>query len=33
VFSVADYQETKNTENGTRALPNTRRLTTTFVVR
>jgi len=33
VFSVADYQETKNNENGTRALPNTRGLTTTFVVR
>jgi hypothetical protein len=33
VFSVADNQETKNTENEHLALPNTRRLVTTFVVR
>ena len=33
VFYVADDQETKNTENEHLALPNTRRLVTTFVVR
>jgi subtilisin family serine protease len=33
VFSVADNQETKNTENEHLALPNTRRLVTTFVMR
>jgi subtilisin family serine protease len=32
-FSVADYQETKNNENGARTLPNTRRLAATFSVR
>jgi subtilisin family serine protease len=30
---VSDYQETKNTENVTRILPNTRTLTTTFTIR
>ena len=30
---VSDYQETKNTENVARILPNTRTLTTTFVIR
>jgi hypothetical protein len=29
VFTVADYQETKNTEDGARTLPNTRRLAAT----
>ncbi len=33
LFSVADYQETKNDENDSATLPNTRRLSTTFVVR
>jgi hypothetical protein len=33
VFSVADYQETKNTEDASKTLPNTRRLRATFVVR
>jgi len=33
VFTVSDYQETKNTENAPATLPNTRRLVTTFVVR
>jgi len=33
VFSVADYQETKNNENNSATLPNTRRLRETFVVR
>ena len=33
VFTVADYQETKNTEDASSTLPNTRRLTTTFIVR
>jgi subtilisin family serine protease len=32
-FSVADYQETKNTEDGARTLPNTRVLSKTFAVR
>jgi subtilisin family serine protease len=31
--SASDYQETKNNENGARTLPNTRRLTASFVVR
>ena len=30
---VSDYQETKNTENVARILPNTRTLTTTFTIR
>jgi hypothetical protein len=33
VFTASDYQETKNNENGASVLPNTRRLSTTFVVR
>jgi subtilisin family serine protease len=33
LFSVADYQETKNDENNAATLPNTKRLATTFVVR
>jgi subtilisin family serine protease len=33
VFTVSDYQETKNTEDAHATLPNTRRLSTTFVVR
>ncbi|MGZ4310012.1 MAG: hypothetical protein ACXVRG_11830, partial [Gaiellaceae bacterium] len=33
LFSVADYQETKNNEDGTRTLPNTRVLSVGFVVR
>jgi len=33
VFSVADFQETKNNEDAQTTLPNTRRLATTFVVR
>jgi hypothetical protein len=33
VFLVADYQETKNTEDASKTLPNTRRLVTTFFVR
>jgi subtilisin family serine protease len=33
VFTVADYQETKNTEDASATLPNTRRLTTAFTVR
>ena len=33
VVAASDYQETKNNEDGPRTLPNTRRLTTTFVVR
>ena len=33
VFTVADYQETKNTEDASKTLPNTRRLSTTFLVR
>jgi len=32
VFTAADYQETKNTEDAQTTLPNTRRLATTFVV-
>ena len=32
-LQVSDYQETKNTENVARILPNTRILTTTFTVR
>lgn len=33
LFTVSDYQETKNTEDAHATLPNTRRLATTFVVR
>ena len=33
VFSIADYQETKNTEDASKTLPNTRHLTATFLVR
>jgi hypothetical protein len=33
LFVVADYQETKNTEDATKTLPNTRRYSTTFLVR
>jgi len=33
VFTVSDYQESKNNENGGVTLPNTRRLTATFRVR
>jgi hypothetical protein len=33
VFSVSDYQESKNTENIARVLPNTRVLRTTITVR
>jgi hypothetical protein len=33
VFTVSDYQEAKNNENGGVTLPNTRRLTATFSVR
>ena len=33
VFSAADWQETKNNEDNSRTLPNTRRLSTTFTVR
>jgi subtilisin family serine protease len=33
LFIVADYQETKNTEDASKTLPNTRRYVTTFVVR
>jgi subtilisin family serine protease len=33
VFTVSDFQETKNTEDANATLPNTRRLATTFVVR
>jgi subtilisin family serine protease len=33
LFNAADYQETKNTEDGAKTLPNTRRLLTTFRVR
>jgi hypothetical protein len=33
VFSVGDFQETKNNENAEVRLPNTRRLSATFVVR
>ena len=33
VFSVSDYQESKNNENDTATLPNTRKLTTSFAVR
>jgi hypothetical protein len=33
VFSVADYQETKNTEDASKTLPNTRRYSATFFVR
>jgi hypothetical protein len=32
-LQVSDYQETKNTENVSRILPNTRVLTATFTVR
>jgi hypothetical protein len=32
MFSVADYQETKNMENVARILPNTRTLRTSFLV-
>jgi subtilisin family serine protease len=33
VFTAADYQETKNTEDASATLPNTRRLSATFTVR
>ena len=33
LFIVADYQETKNTEDASKTLPNTRRYSTTFSVR
>jgi subtilisin family serine protease len=33
LFIVADYQETKNTEDASKTLPNTRRYSTTFFVR
>jgi hypothetical protein len=33
LFIAADYQETKNTEDAVKTLPNTRRYATTFVVR
>jgi subtilisin family serine protease len=33
LVNASDYQETKNNENGARTLPNTRRLSVTFVVR
>jgi hypothetical protein len=33
LFSVADYQETKNTEDAARTLPNTRVISIGFVVR
>jgi subtilisin family serine protease len=33
LFIVADYQETKNTEDASKTLPNTRRYTTSFLVR
>jgi len=33
LFIVADYQETKNTEDASKTLPNTRRYSATFVVR
>ena len=33
VFTVADYQETKNTEDASATLPNTRRLSARFSVR
>jgi len=33
VFRASDYQEAKNMENSGPILPNTRRLTTTLVVR
>ena len=33
IFTVSDYQEAKNNENATATLPNTRKLTTSFVVR
>jgi hypothetical protein len=33
VFTVSDYQESKNNENGSSVLPNTRTLTRTFTVR
>jgi len=33
MFVAADYQETKNTEDASKTLPNTRRLTRTFVIR
>ena len=33
LFIVGDYQETKNTEDASKTLPNTRRYSTTFVVR
>jgi hypothetical protein len=33
VFTVSDYQETKNTEDAEKTLPNTRRLVARFVVR
>jgi hypothetical protein len=33
VFTASDYQESKNNENAGGTLPNTRRLSTTFVVR
>jgi hypothetical protein len=32
LFNAADYQETKNTEDATKTLPNTRRLSLTFKV-
>jgi hypothetical protein len=33
VFTVSDYQESKNNENGATVLPNTRHFTATFTVR
>jgi hypothetical protein len=33
VYTASDYQESKNNENASAVLPNTRRLTTTFVLR
>jgi hypothetical protein len=33
LFSASDYQETKNTEDASKTLPNTRRLATSFRVR
>jgi hypothetical protein len=33
VFTAADYQETKNTEDASATLPNTRRFSATFVTR
>jgi hypothetical protein len=33
VFTVSDYQESKNNENGSTVLPNTRTFTRAFTVR